>query len=97
MGYNTVCIDRIERIVTDTNDCAVADTVKDSIEEHRLSEEGLKEIYRLIDSVDKYGLKEGVRRFHKDTMHLTDEEVEAIKEAAHEIVVSINKFSEYEK
>lgn len=47
--------------------------------------ERINEMKRLLDSVDKYGFEKGVRRYNLDTLDITDDELDAIKEVAHEI------------
>ncbi len=47
----------------------------------------IEEMKRLYDTIDKYGFEEGVRKYNLDTLNISDEELQAIKEAAHEIAV----------
>lgn len=65
------------------------DTTADSISVPKLSDEDINEIIRMADSLKKYGIKEGVRRFHKDSVHISDEDTQMVSDMVHEILDEI--------
>lgn len=66
------------------------DTEHDTNSAPKLSDEDIAEIIRMADSVKLYGFKEGIRRYHKDTIHITDEDSVMLREVYQDIMSEIS-------
>lgn len=66
------------------------DRISDTVCAQKLSEKDIEEITRMADSIRLYGVKEGVKRFYKDSVQITDEDSLLIMNMMHGILDDLN-------
>lgn len=89
MGYS-----KLSDVDDNVSEVIACDT--DSVPE--LSDEEIDEIIRMADSVKRYGMKEGIRRFYEDTVRVSDEDSQLVRKLTHEILEELRttKHQKYE-